>query len=142
MSTINENQKKLKCFYKEGKYEGKEYDTKCNYIAPISFSIKYEFDKGYLLVTQYLEDGTDFTQKYFVNGTAIIEVDNLIENWCINKNKLFRTSQDANKFHIYKSIIEKKKLTMCINFYIIIIIKMKINMFLKDISFLNVLTKM
>ena len=108
MSTINENQKKLKCFYKEGKYEGKEYDTKCNYIAPISFSIKYEFDKGYLLVTQYLEDGTDFTQKYFVNGTAIIEVDNLIENWCINKNKLFRTSQDANKFHIYKSIIEKK----------------------------------
>ena len=108
MSTINENQKKLKCFYKEGTYEGKEYDTKCNYIGKISFSMKYEFDKGYLLVTRV---GTDATEKYYLNGTALIGpglYGNLIENWCINKNKLYKTTQDTNEFGIYKSIIEKK----------------------------------
>jgi hypothetical protein len=98
MLTINKNLKKLKCFYKEGTYEGKEYDAKCNYIGPINFSVKYEFDKGYLLVTP--------AEKYYLNGTAL--AGNQTENWCINKNKLRRLFQSKEKFNSVLSIVEKK----------------------------------
>jgi hypothetical protein len=103
MLTINKNQKKLKCFYKEGTYKGKTYDAKCNLLGPIGFSVKYEFDKGYLLVT--LDDGGE--EKYYVNGTALAG-SSLIENWCINKNTLRRLFQNKDKFNSILTIIEKK----------------------------------
>lgn len=63
--TINKNQKKLKCFFKEGTYEGKVYDTKCNLINEFTENVTYEFDKGYLLLT-----GDDYEEKLFINGTG------------------------------------------------------------------------
>jgi hypothetical protein len=102
MLTIDKNLKKLKCFFKEGTYEGKEYDTKGELFGTFTMTIKYEFDKGYLLLKV-----KDYEEKYFLNGTGL-NTDNGIEKWCINKNILCRVIQDTTNLNLVKSIQRKK----------------------------------